>query len=112
MKDFSTNLNKKNSKLRSRFDIAKESRLRRRSINSKGYKVSTRKGLFRGRKLGKRVKKILLVILLVFVIGSAIGGIRVLGYPQQLNDSLPTPDKVFPDLPVASEIYDRKDLTA
>ncbi len=106
MKDFSTDLNNR-KRTKSRLDIAKENRLRR---GSKSYKIKGKKGLFRGRKLGKRVKKILLVLLLVIVIASVIGGVRVLAYLQDLNDNLPTPDKVFPDLPVASEIYDRKAL--
>lgn len=112
MRDFKTSIDKgRKPRPKSRLEIAKENKLKRKS-GAKAYKVSGtgKRKLFKG-KLGRKAKKILLVILFVLLISLTVGGIRVMAYLQELNDNLPTPDKVFPDLPVASEIYDRKGLT-
>lgn len=86
------------SKKKSRLEIVKDNKLKRLSNN----KVSKRK------KFLRKVGKVALVFLGIFLIALVIGGVRVFAYLQELNDGLPTPEKVFPDLPVASEIYDRK----
>jgi len=73
-------------------------------------KTSTRRfslrriGKFR---LSKRVKKVLLIFLGVFLVTGVIGTIAFLSYLQKLDEKLPTPDSVFAELPVASEIFDR-----
>lgn len=81
----------------SRFDSIKSSR--RFSIK--------RIGRFR---LSKRARKVLLVFLGVFFVAGIIGTIMFLSYLQKLDEKLPTPDSVFEELPVASEIFDRLGL--
>ncbi len=105
--DFS-NMSKtfKSKVTKTRLDIAKE---------SKSNRIKSIKGIhsfhFRGnKKLQKKLKKIGLLVLGVFLILFSIGGIVLLSYLQDLNDKLPTPDAVFPETPLASEIYDRKAL--
>jgi penicillin-binding protein 1A len=83
---------------KSRLEQLKENKLSK----VKNSKLAKRKILM------KKIGKIALIFLGFFLIILTIGGIRVLAYLQELNDGLPTPEKVFPDLPVASEIYDRK----
>ncbi len=58
-------------------------------------------------RLSKRVKKVLLIFLGIFLVAAVIGTLAFLSYLQKLDEKLPTPDSVFTELPVASEIFDR-----
>lgn len=86
------------SKTQSRLDILKNKRLKKINSNSKINK----------QKLKKKLKKIGLIFLSIILMVSTIGGLVTLAYLQDLNDKIPSPDNIFGDLPVASEIYDRK----
>jgi penicillin-binding protein 1A len=55
----------------------------------------------------KRVKKIIYIILLFFVVAFFVGLIGILTYVQSLTEDLPSPDKPFGPKNSASEIYDR-----
>ena len=95
-------LDKKNSKSdfkvpKSRMDIVK---------SNKGKKINTR-SLVKRIKIGKRFKKVLLVLAGVVFIAIVVGIISLLTVLQDISIKLPTPDKFFPDVPLAAEIYDR-----
>lgn len=85
----------------SRLAIAK-SNLNRTRGKSKKFKLS--------KKVSKRLKKIALVLATVFVVAGVIIGLLLFSWLQRLNKEIPTTDEVFPNVPVASEIYDRTEL--
>lgn len=83
-------------------------------INSDFIK-STRKSLSKTKKgfwgkhpgFKKKFVKVLLVIFGVFIFVAFAGGIILFSELQKMNNEIPTPDKVFPTVPLASEIFDR-----
>lgn len=81
----------------SRVDLLKKNKLKKINSNSK----------INRKKLKKKLIKIGVIIAGVFVLASSIGGLLVFAYLQDKNDDIPSPDKVFPELPITSEIYDR-----
>lgn len=98
-------INKKNAKSpyklpKSRMEIVKA---------NKNKKVNTKR-LAKRIKLGKRFKKVLLVLAGVFFIAMIIGVIALLTILQDVSKKLPSPDKVFPEVNLATEILDRKGL--
>jgi membrane peptidoglycan carboxypeptidase len=86
------------TKTKSRTEIAKENRLKKLNDHPK-LKV---------KNLKKKLGKIALIFVGLLFIASALGGLGVMAYLQSRNDQIPSPDKVFPTLPVATEIFDRK----
>lgn len=98
-------LNKKSSKSqykspKSRVELVKANR---------GKKVNTQR-LAKRVKLGKRFKKVMFVFAGMFFIAIVIGIIVLLTMLQDISKKLPSPDKVFPDVNLATEIFDRKGL--
>lgn len=85
---------------KSRIEVVKE---------NKNKKINTKK-LAKRIKLGKRFRKVFLVLGGVFFIAAIIGVVVLLTLLQDVSKKLPTPDKVFPDVPLATEILDRKGL--
>lgn len=84
-------------KTKSRLEVLKEKKAKKVKSNSK----------LNRKKLRKRIIRVTLVLAGIFVIVSLIGGLLVLAYLQDKNDEIPSPDQVFPELPLTSEIYDR-----
>ncbi len=102
------NLKKNRTKSRilipkSRLDVAKENKLRK-SSSIKKLNIPSRKSK---KELVRKFRKIAMVVGGVLLLVGVIGAIRVFAYLQDINSQLPTPESVFPDQPVASEIYDR-----
>ena len=98
-----TSLKSKKNKFRpgkSRAEIVKENRLKK--FKSKTW--------IRKFHLGKKLKKVALVIAGVFFIAIAVGVVVLLSYLQDINNKLPSPDKIFPEVPLATEIFDRHGL--
>jgi len=98
-------INKKN--LKSEYKAPK-SRLELVKAN-KGRKINTKR-LANRIRFGKRFKKVALVLAGVFFIAIVIGIIALLTILQDVSKKLPTPDKVFPEVALATEILDRKGL--
>lgn len=98
-------INKKNSKSTYK---APQSRMEMVKAN-RGKKVNTKK-LAKRIKFGKKFKKVGLVLAGMFFIFVVIGVIALLTILQDVSKKLPTPDKVFPDVALATEILDRKGL--
>lgn len=97
MKPKKTTLQTSVSMPRSRLDAIKENRLKKVAFGtSKKRRIQW-----------KKFRKVALILGGVLLIAGLIGGLRVFAYLQELNDQLPSPEQVFPDRPVASEIYDR-----
>lgn len=98
-------INKKKSKTaikipKSRMEIVKA---------NKDKKINTRR-LAKRIRIGKRFKKVLLVLGGVFFVFVIIGVIALLTVLQDISRKLPTPDKVFPEVPLATELFDRRSL--
>ncbi len=109
MKTKKTSLNTKKTRSKSlysssnaRLAIAKSNLNKSRVRSSKKFKLS--------KKVSKRLKKIALVLATVFIVAGAIIGLLLFSWLQRLNKEIPTTDAVFPEIPVASEIYDRNEL--
>ncbi len=66
-------------------------------------------GIFNKKNL-KRFKKAAIITAGVFGVFLLIGTIYAFSWLQKLNEQLPTTDKVFPQVPIASEMFDRKAL--
>lgn len=88
---------------KSRLDIAKENKTRKNSsIRNLSITHRTRK-----KEIVRKLRKVALIVGGVLLLVAVIGGIRVFAYLQDVNSQLPNTESVFPDQPVASEIYDR-----
>lgn len=87
-------------KRKTRVELLKENRLKKVAGNQK----------IQRKRLKKKFVKIGLIMAGIFLVVSTVGGLLVLAYLQDKNDDIPSPDKVFPELPITSEIYDRKSL--
>lgn len=70
-------------------------------------KVSLSSSKIKGKRWKRKLGKILVIFIGTFFILSAIGGLVVLAYLQDKSDEIPSPENVFPTLPISSEIYDR-----
>lgn len=88
---------------KSRLDVAKENKLRK-SSSIKKLNIPSKS---RKKEIVRKLRKVALVLGGVMLLIGVIGGIRVFAYLQDINSQLPTPESVFPEQPVASEIYDR-----
>jgi len=89
----------KKKKSLSRLELLKEKRAKNR------LRISSSR--IDKKRLKSKLAKVGMVVFAFFLVSGIIGGIFFLIYIQGLNSQLPTPEKVFPDRPVASEIYDR-----
>jgi penicillin-binding protein 1A len=56
----------------------------------------------------QKIKKVLLLLLGLFLIGGVIGGLWFASYLQRLDSELPSVDEPFREKEIASVIYDRK----
>lgn len=108
-------LNLKTMKYRSKLTPKKRSRKinpsRIKTYSSQNWLKQSKEGSKKSKKkkriTSKRVKKILYILLLTFVVFCFVGLIAVLTYVQSLTEDLPSPDKPFGPKNSASEIYDR-----
>lgn len=101
------------SKTKKKSSVKKLSRdqLRVNQLKRKTSKMSNGKGILRkayvSQKSKERLKKIMMVVLLVFSVGIIFGGIFGLTYLQRISADLPNPEDPFKDKELASEILDR-----
>lgn len=86
--------------LKSRIELAK----------ANSFKLKKKKKGFIPPVYWKKARKIGLFALALFLVVFVMTGIYFITYLQKLNDQLPEVDKVFPTVPIASEIYDRISL--
>lgn len=101
VKQLNKKKNRKGFKMpKSRLDMAKENRSKR---------INTKK-LARKVRFGKKFKKIMLILGGVVFVAIVIGIIVLLTTLQDISKKLPTPDNVFPEVPLATEIVDRQGL--
>ena len=87
-------------KNKSREELVKENKLKRASSSSK----------LKRRRLKKKLIKVGVLFAGIFVVFSIVGSLVALAYLQDKNDKIPSPENVFPELPLTSEIYDRKEV--
>jgi penicillin-binding protein 1A len=81
----------------SRVELLKQNKLKKINSNSK----------LQRKKLKKKLGKIGLIVVGVIAIFGIIGGLVLMAYVQDVSKELPSPENVFPELPLTSEIYDR-----
>lgn len=75
--------------------------------DNKNRKINTKR-LAKKLRVGRKFKKLLLVIAGIFFMLMIAGSIAILVLLQDVSKNLPSPENVFPELALATEIYDRR----
>lgn len=88
--------------IKSRVEIAKDNI--KRNKNSRKINLSKNN---KQKALKKKLVKVAYIFFSVLILIMLGGGAFGLNYLNSLNAKLPNPETIFPDIPVASEIYDR-----
>src|SRR5947209_2250871 len=76
-------------------------------LETRKVKKLTNKKILRKTKLKNTLLKVGIFVLATFLCIFALVGLYFITYLQDRNKKIPTPDQVFIDPPLATEIYDR-----